>query len=37
MIKEEIDRQFAAGRQTAMTDPELYELIEKYAPGRFSK
>ena len=37
ILKEEIDKQFASGRQTAMTDAELVDLIEKHAPGRFSK
>ncbi|MBO7187438.1 MAG: 2-isopropylmalate synthase [Clostridia bacterium] len=36
-LKEEIDTQFANGRQTAMTDKEIFELIEKFAPNRFSK
>ena len=36
-IKEKIDNQFALGRQTAMTDAELVDMINTLAPGRFSK
>jgi len=36
-LKNEIDTQFANGRQTAMTDKEVFELIEKLAPGRFTR
>ncbi len=34
-VKEVIDKQFADGRQTAMTDAELVEIINNIAPGRF--
>lgn len=36
-LKNNIDTQFANGRQTAMTDKEVFELIEKLAPGRFTR
>ena len=35
-IKELIDTQFAEGRQTAMTDKEIYAFIEEIAPNRFT-
>ncbi len=34
-LKESIDKQFAEGRQTAMTNKEVEDLIEKFAPNRF--
>jgi isopropylmalate/homocitrate/citramalate synthase len=36
-IKELIDTQFAEGRQTAMTDKEIYAFINEIAPDRFAK
>lgn len=34
-LKDSIDKQFAEGRQTAMTTKEVEDLIEKFAPNRF--
>lgn len=34
-LKNSIDKQFAEGRQTAMTNKEVEDLIEKFAPNRF--
>ena len=34
-IKEWIDEQYAAGRQTVISDEEMDALLEKFAPGRF--
>ena len=36
-MKKEIDKQYADGRTTLMGDEELIEIIERLAPGRFSK
>ena len=35
-IKDWIDEQYAAGRQTVISDEEMDALLEKFAPGRFS-
>ena len=34
-IKEWIDKEYEGGRQTVISDEEMLELIEKFAPGRF--
>ncbi len=34
-IKEEIDVEYASGRQTVISEEELLELIERFEPGRF--
>ena len=34
---EHFDTQFAEGRQTAMTDKEIYAFINEIAPDRFAK
>ena len=36
-IKEKIDELFAYGRQTAMTDKEVYAMLRAVAPDRFGK
>ena len=36
-IKETIDEMYAEGRTTVISDGELEEMIEKFAPGRFKK
>ena len=36
-MKTEIDAQYADGRTTIMGDEELVSIVEKLAPGRFSK
>ena len=36
-IKENIDEEYESGRQTAIGDEEMADLIEKLAPGRFRK
>ena len=34
-IKEEVDKEYADGRQTVISDEELLDMIERFSPGRF--
>ena len=36
-MKDWIDQEYEDQRQTAMTDKELHEMVERLAPGRFRK